>query len=309
MRKFQKMLVASVLTLIPAAYASAQDYQQGGDQGGRQNRLNRQFGGQNGDQNGGQGFGGGNNRRQFNGNGQFGGDRNGGVGNNGNKGGNYGGNNGGGRQRSFDGGNSSLSTPSPVTKPDTSRAAFVPPVATGPFTFSVQQLPSEYSLLNNRSIFSKDHRATQTEKKVVVFEKAEVAALVLRGATQLDTGEKPFTAQIEDTNSSKSPTWVVEGQILTSSGARVVEITLDHIVVEKDGARRMITIGVNLDQGEKVPTPVGTASASPTGTAGDAGTAGTGASPVKIAASETGNTSEEDVAEMMRRRRQAQLGQ
>jgi hypothetical protein len=128
----------------------------------------------------------------------------------------------------------------------------------------------------------------------------------LRGATQLDTGEKPFTAQIEDTNSSKSPTWVVEGQILTSSGARVVEITLDHIVVEKDGARRMITIGVNLDQGEKVPTPAGTASASPTG---DAGTAGTGASPVKIAASETGNTSEEDVAEMMRRRRQAQLGQ
>jgi len=190
-----------------------------------------------------------------------------------------------------------------VTKADSSKSGFVPPVATGPFTFSVQQLPQEFTLLNTRSIFSKDHRSTQPDApKKVVFEKTEVAELVLRGAVRLETGEKPYTAQIEDVKSDKSPTWVVEGQMLTSSGARVVEITLDHIIVEKDGVRRLITIGVNLDQGEKLPNASSvTASASPTAS-------GPNASPVKIAAS-AGGTSEEDVADMMRRRRQEQLGQ
>jgi hypothetical protein len=139
----------------------------------------------------------------------------------------------------------------------------------------------------------------------VVFPDAPVAALVLRGAMRLDVGEKPFTAYIEDTNGSKPPTWVVEGQFLTSSGARVTDITLDHIIVEKNGARRLITIGVNLDQGENLPnTSSGTASAGPT-----AAGANSGDSQVKIAASDAGNTSGEDVADMMRRRRQQELGQ
>ena len=307
MRKFQKMLAASVLVLLPTAYASAQqqDYQGGG-------RQNRQYngGGQNGgDQQYGQDR---QSRRQRNfgdnggpGGGGYGGQNNGGFGNGG-YGGNGGGfNNGGGfgRQRSFDNGNSSSNSTPTVTKSDSGKPTFVPPVATGPFTFSVEQLPKEYALLNNRSIFSKDHRATQPEEKKPVFANAPVAALVYRGAMRLDSGAKPYAAQIEDINSSKAPTWVSEGDLLTASGARVTEITLDHIVVEKNGVRRLITIGVNLDQGEKLPTPSsGTASASPTASAGAE------TSQVKMAAS-AGNTSEEDVADMMRRRRQAQLGQ
>jgi hypothetical protein len=200
------------------------------------------------------------------------------------------------------GGSTTPSTPTPLTK--TERPAFVPPVATGPFVFKAMQLPQEFALLNTKSIFSKDHRSTQTDVKPVVFPDAPVAALVLRGAMRLDVGEKPFTAYIEDTNGSKPPTWVVEGQFLTSSGARVTDITLDHIIVEKNGARRLITIGVNLDQGENLPnSSSGTASVSPT-----AG-ANSGDSQVKIAASDAGNTSGEDVADMMRRRRQQELGQ
>jgi len=303
MRKFQKMLAASVLVLLPTAYASAQqqDYQGGGRQ--------RQYGQYNGQNNGGDQQSGqdrqSRRQRNFGDNGGFGGGNNGGFGNGG-YGGNGGGfNNGGGfgRQRSFDSGNSSTSSTPTVTKSDPNKSTFVPPVATGPFTFSVQQLPKEYALLNNRSIFSKDHRAIQPDEKKPVFENAPVAALVLRGAMRLDAGAKPYAAQIEDINSSKAPTWVSEGDLLTASGARVTEITLDHIVVEKNGVRRLITIGVNLDQGEKLPTPSsGTASVSPTASAGAE------ESQVKIAAS-AGNTSEEDVADMMRRRRQAQLGQ
>ncbi len=287
MRRLQKMLAASVLVVLPAAFASAQD--QGGDQGGFRRR---QFGGQN-DQFGGYG-GDRQSRRQYNGNGN-------GFGNGFDS---Y----GGGRQRSFDNngssGNSSTSspsssTPAPVSKSD--RPAFVPPVATGPFTFKAQQLPNEFTLLNTRSIFSKDHRSIQLDApKKAVFDNTPVAALVLRGAMRLDTGDKPYAAQIEDVNSSKSPTWVTEGQILTSSGARVTEITLDHIVVEKNGVRRLITIGVNLDQGEKLAT-------APTGNTAPPSQPSGGGSQVKIAASDAGNTSGEDVADMMRRRRQQEL--
>ena len=305
MRKFSKMLAASVLVLLPAGFASAQGYQGGGGQdNGGGGRQFRQYGGQNNDQ----GFGGDRqSRRQFNADRQFGGN------NGGYNGGGYGNNNGGfSRQRSSDFGgtsgnssvsNSSSSSSSTVTKSEPKSNAFVPPVATGPFTFTAQPLPQQYTLLNNRSIFSKDHRSIQPEgPKKPVFENAPVAALVLRGARQLETPDNQITAQIEDINSSKAPTWVVEGQVLTSSGARVVEITLDHIVVEKNGIRRLITLGVNLDQGEKMPTPS-------SGTASATASSGADTSQVKIAASSAGNTSEEDVADMMRRRRQQELGQ
>jgi hypothetical protein len=311
MRKFQKMLAASVLVLLPRAYASAQqqDYQGGGRQN-RQFNGGGQYNGQNngGDQQYGQDRQSRRQRNNFGDNGGYGGQyggNNGGFGNGGNGGGF---NNGGGfgrQPRGFDNSNSSSNSSPTVVKTDSNKSSgFVPPVATGPFTFSVQQLPKEYALLNSRSIFSKDHRSIQPEgPKPPVFPNAPVAALVYRGAMRLDTGAKPYAAQIEDINSSKAPTWVSEGDLLTASGARVTEITLDHIVVEKNGVRRLITIGVNLDQGEKLPTPSsGTASASPTASAG------AGESQVKMAAS-AGSTSEEDVAETMRRRRQAQLGQ
>jgi hypothetical protein len=290
MRKLQKMLAASVLISLPAVFASAQDTQ------GRPDRQSRQYG--NGG-NGGDGQFGGQNRRQ----------NGGGFGDNS-------GNNGDRqfRQRSnFDSGNSSSNNSAPSVSGSTPKVeagrtpSFVPPVVTGPITFPAQQLPKDYALLLTRSIFSKDHRSVQPDApKAPVFASASVAALVFKGAMRLDSGPQPYQAQIEDmNNSSKPPTWVSEGELLTSSGARITEITLDHIVVEKNGSRRMITIGVNLDQGEKLPAAATTGS--PSGSPAPA--PNTGSSPVKIAASSDIAPALETVADQMRRRRQQEMGQ
>src|SRR6185312_3568441 len=160
----------------------------------------------------------------------------------------------GGRQRSSDSAPPVEPTPvRPAAKADAGGFVFVQPVTSGPATFQSQPLPKEFALLMSKSIFSKNHMAVQPNApKAPVFEKTTVSALVLRGAMREDTHN---IANIEDTGDSKKITWVSEGDLLTSNGARVTEITLDHIVVEKNGGRRLITIGVNLDQGEKLPTP------------------------------------------------------
>jgi hypothetical protein len=292
MRRFQKILAASVLMLIPAAAASAQqDFQGGGT------RRNRDQSGGFGQNNGDQQFGNRQGRQNRN---QFGGDSN-----NGNSG-SYG-NNGGGRQR-FNNYNDNAQpvepTPAPVrpaAKPDAGAFVFVPPVASGPITFRSEPLPKEFALLMSKSIFSKNHLAVQPDApKAPVFAQATVSALVLRGAMREDTH---YIANIEDTGTSKKITWVSEGDLLTSNGARVTEITLDHIVVEKNGSRRLITLGVNLDAGERMAPASVAASAGPTASAAN------GAAPVNVTASTSGTTSEEDVAEMMRRRRLQEIGQ
>jgi len=288
------MLATALLMTASAVTASAQDRQNGGggfgQQGGNQqfgggNRQNRQFGGNNGG-------------------GQNGGFNNGGNNNNGDNS-----QNGGRNRQRFNSDNGSSSAdrtvvaPTPAPKVETSKPlSYTIPVMTGPITYQAQPLPKEFSLLMTKSIFSKNHVAYQpdTQTNPAVFPTATVSALVLRGAMREGTR---YLANIEDTSSSsKPPTWVGEGDLLTSNGARVTEITLEHIIVEKNGGRRMITIGVNLDAGERLtPTSVATSG-------GPTASAATGASAVNVT-SATGTTTDEEVADMMRRRRALELGQ
>lgn len=313
MRTIRNLFVASILAAVPAGAAWAQDAQQQDFQGG--NRRDRSFR-QQGQYGQGQGqYGQGQNGQ---GQGQYGGDRQR----------NNGDNQGGGfnSRRQFNGGdqtngnrgtssssssNSTGSTSSGLNSTATPAdvAPSRPAVPTGPVAFASQPLPKDFSILNSKSIFSRNHIAINNDapKAPPIFKAADVAQLVLRGVMRQGDVAK---ANIEDTTTKKEPIWVVEGSLLTSNGARVTEITMDHIIVEKNGTRRMVSVTENLDAGTKVAGPSG--AATPV-----AGSAATGASPtasastasVKVTADGSATSSEEEVAEMMRRRRLAQLGQ
>jgi hypothetical protein len=164
-------------------------------------------------------------------------------------------------------------------------------------TFTAQPLPKEFALLDRQSIFSKDHRAVSDTKKPVFT--GTQSTLVLRGA--MKEGDQVYKANIEDTSSSKAPTWVEIGQILTANGARINEITLDHIIVTKPGgATRRIRIGEKLEEGEIVSGPAQAAARASTPTTRPAPTA---------AASTAGTAGEDAILEMMRERRQKEIGQ
>lgn len=170
-----------------------------------------------------------------------------------------------------------------------------------PVNYTVQPLPREFALLNTRSIFSKDHMAVSAERARPIFTGTQ-SSLFFRGI--MKEGDQ-FKANIED-NSSHKTEWVVNGSMLTFNGARITEITFDHIVVDRGGTARQIGVGESLDGGKSVPQPVpqpvpqSGATASAVSSAKNAPTA---------AASTTGTASEDTILEAMKARRLKELGQ
>lgn len=208
------------------------------------------------------------------------------------------------------------------SKPASPMAA--PTMAKSSGAFTSKELPAELAILKSRSIFSRDHRAVAaaTDRSTAPIFRSDVTKLVFRGA-MLETDH--YVAFIEETGGSRPPQWVSIGQLLTANGAQINDITLDHIVVEKSGTVRKIEVGDSLDSGTRLPSPPATASLNTTsgpaavGSAGNAnagnaagnskpGTLNTSATPA-VTASTTGTASDEDVADMMRRRRVQELGQ
>ena len=160
-------------------------------------------------------------------------------------------------------------------------------------TYTVQPLPREFALLNSRSIFSKDHLAVSTDHARPIFSGTQ-SSLFFRGI--MKEGDH-FLANIEDSSSNKTE-WVSTGSMLTFNGARITEITFDHIVVDRGGTARQIGVGESLDGGKSVPQPAATASVAPSSK--NAPTA---------AASTAGTASEDTILEAMKARRLKELGQ
>ena len=176
------------------------------------------------------------------------------------------------------------------TQPETASSAV-------PVNYTVQPLPREFALLNTRSIFSKDHIAASTDRARPIFTGTQ-SSLYFRGI--MKEGDH-FLANIED-NSSHKTEWVSIGSMLTFNGARITEITFDHIVVDRGGTARQIGVGESLDGGKSVPqtVPQSGATASAVSPAKNAPTA---------AASTTGTASEDTILEAMKARRLKELGQ
>lgn len=166
-----------------------------------------------------------------------------------------------------------------------------------PVSYTAQPLPQEFALLNTRSIFSKDHMAVSAQRSRPIFTGTQ-SSLFFRGI--MKEGDH-FLANIED-NSSHKTEWVSIGSMLTFNGARITEITFDHIVVDRGGTARQIGVGESLDGGKSVPQPVPQpgATASAVSPAKNAPTA---------AASTTGTASEDAILDAMKARRLKELGQ
>jgi hypothetical protein len=186
--------------------------------------------------------------------------------------------------------------------------------------FIAKPLPADLMILKSRSIFSRDHRAvaeaSDTSNARPIFTSA-VEKLIFRGAMREGNGDH-YVAFIEDSAGSRPPQWVSIGQLLTANGAQINDITLDHIVVEKSGTVRQIAVGDNLDSGIRLPSPPASASLNSGASAAPAAPSNAtipsarpngAAAPNAITASTTGTASDEDVAEMMKRRRVQELGQ
>lgn len=182
---------------------------------------------------------------------------------------------------------------------DSHRSAATPAAPDfGPTVFPARKLPDQYTLLLRRSIFSKNHLTTDAEAerrytRPPTFGPARESSLVFHGAMREGTR---YLANIEDMGSHKI-TWVDEGQTLTTNGGQVVQITLDHIIVQKAGQRRLINVGETLDGG----TPTAGSVAGPATFVGGR---------PSVTASTTGTASQDaGVEEMMRQRRLKELGQ
>jgi hypothetical protein len=163
---------------------------------------------------------------------------------------------------------------------------------TTPVTYTAQPLPREFAILNTKSIFSKDHLAVSADRAKPIFTGTQ-SSLFFRGI--MKEGDH-FLANIED-NSSHKIQWVSIGDLLTFNGARINEITLDHIIVDRGGTARQIGIGETLDGGKSVPQPAPSPSV-----AASKGTP-------TAAASATGTASEDSILESMKARRLKELGQ
>lgn len=150
-------------------------------------------------------------------------------------------------------------------------------------------ITSDYSVLMRRSIFARDHMAKGYVDLMVNRNAGPLspeAKLIFRGAMREGT---QFVASVEDTGASNKTYWVRVGEKLPA-GMVVVEITLDHIIGQKDGARRRVELGQSLEGTRIVETP-------PT------------PAPAAATASSAGTASENSIEEMMRRRRLQELGQ
>jgi hypothetical protein len=116
----------------------------------------------------------------------------------------------------------------------------------GPITYRAKPLPSEYSVLLKQSIFSKDHASAGNPDSQPRQRTNREVQLKLRGVIR--EGQR-YLANIEDTGPSRVK-WLAEGDSIQSNGGRIQQITLDHIVVVRNGTRRQIGVGENLDAGK-----------------------------------------------------------
>jgi hypothetical protein len=116
----------------------------------------------------------------------------------------------------------------------------------GPITYRAKPLPKEYEVLLKQSIFSKDHIATPDPDSKPRERTNREVQLKLRGVIR--EGQR-YLANIEDTGPARVK-WLAEGDSIQSNGGRIQQITLDHIVILRNGTRRQIGVGENLDAGK-----------------------------------------------------------
>jgi len=161
--------------------------------------------------------------------------------------------------------------------------------------------PSEFSILLTRSIFSKDHLTTDPSAAPRQFDTRPrvPVAPVYRGV--ILEGDR-FQATFE--NSTGVTLWLDTGESIWHG--HIVEITLDHVVYEPTGGKRMtITIGQDLDGG----TPSGFPSlgSSPLLSSSPPSSPASPSSSPSVTGSPTSGSGD-SVIEAMRRRRQQEGG-
>ena len=116
----------------------------------------------------------------------------------------------------------------------------------GPITYRATPLPEEYSILLRQSIFSRDRRVAPDPGARPQSRPSENPNIVLRGIMR--EGQQ-FLANIEDTG-PRHIKWMSEGDVLPSNRGRIEKITLDGIVIVRNGAQRQIAVGESVDAGK-----------------------------------------------------------
>lgn len=168
--------------------------------------------------------------------------------------------------------------------------ASIPPVS----LLAARPISDSYGILLRRSIFAKDHRAAGIREPLISHPASAESKLIYLGAMVEGTR---YRGAIEDTEGRKT-IWIYVGDKL-SEGSQVREITLDHLIVEKNGVQRRVEVSESMEGRElsvaQSTTPRPTAAASATTPAATASSAET--------------ASESSLEEMMRRRRIQELGQ
>jgi hypothetical protein len=124
----------------------------------------------------------------------------------------------------------------------------------GNYTFQARNLPSEYSLLLTRTLFTANHRgivdnvprpsrsSNSTNRTV---------ELVFRGAMCEGTH---YLAGVENTGSRRT-VWLAEGESTNSPSFKITQIALDHIIVVDRNGRRLVQIGQSLQSGRQISDP------------------------------------------------------
>ena len=129
--------------------------------------------------------------------------------------------------------------------------------AGGNYQYRAEVLPAAYSILMTKSLFSRDHVSISDTPVRPTFNNTPPRQpnVVLRGVLR---EPDHILASVEDTG-TRSITWLRHGDtVRAAGGAKVVEITLDHISVESALGRRTFLIG------ESIQPPARVASALPT---------------------------------------------
>jgi len=116
----------------------------------------------------------------------------------------------------------------------------------GTITYRATPLPKEYAILLRQSIFSRDRRPALDPDAGPQTRPSRDSSIVLRGVMR--EGEH-FLANIEDTGPRRIK-WLAEGDSLPSDRGRIQAITLDHIVVLRNGTQRQVGVGESVDAGK-----------------------------------------------------------
>jgi hypothetical protein len=116
----------------------------------------------------------------------------------------------------------------------------------GAITYPAKPLPEAYSILLRQSIFSKDRTAAPDPNDRPQSRPTPESQVVLRGVMR--EGEH-FLANIEDTGPRRIK-WLGAGDSLPSNRGRIDKITLDGIVISRNGTQRQIAVGESVDAGK-----------------------------------------------------------